>query len=136
MILRDKEDPLDTINVGVVDDSEVVRYMFKVILKRIPNVNCRLYSSGEELIISTEKHDLVFTDYNLDGMNGEEIVKNLMKFSPSTKVCYSTSAQLEPEKMEYYNVIGKLGKPMTIEDIFIVLEKFKNNRYAERPSTT
>ena len=30
MILRDKEDPLDTINVGVVDDSEVVRYMFKV----------------------------------------------------------------------------------------------------------
>ena len=27
--------------------------------------------------------------------------------------------------MEYYNVIGKLGKPMTIEDIFIIMENLK-----------
>ena len=64
----------------------------KYFKKRIPNVNCRLYSSGEGRVDHFhKKHDLVFTDYNLDGMNGEEIVKNLMKFSPSTKVCYSTS---------------------------------------------
>ena len=64
--------------IAVVDDEKVIREdICKLIEKQRPESRVEAFSTGEELLASQGRFDIVFLDIQMDGMNGIEAARSL-----------------------------------------------------------
>lgn len=75
------------IKIFCVDDDQFTLRLTEQVLKRLQYTNVSSFESGEECLAHLdESPDLVFMDYQMDGMNGVEALKAIKKHNPSIYV--------------------------------------------------
>lgn len=65
-------------DIAVVDDENVIRaYLCELIQKQNRTNRIESYATGEELLASGRRFDIVFLDIQMDGMNGIQVARKL-----------------------------------------------------------
>ncbi|MCP2521031.1 response regulator [SCandidatus Aminicenantes bacterium Aminicenantia_JdfR_composite] len=76
----------------IVDDEKLIRWSLTKILTQ-SGYEVKAVESGEEALkeIDETSYDLVFTDLKMTGIDGIEVLKEIQKVSPKTKVVIITA---------------------------------------------
>ncbi len=106
--------------IMVVDDEKLVRWSISSGLERDHHeVFCA--QSGEEAIekAKEENFDLVITDFKMPGMNGAELLEQLKKLNPETKVVVLTaySEELSMRRAMKLGACEYIEKPFVVDEI-------------------
>lgn len=65
-------------DIAVVDDEKVIReHICGLVEERQPESRIEAYATGEELLASGKRFDIVFLDIQMEGMNGIEVARSL-----------------------------------------------------------
>jgi two-component system LytT family response regulator len=84
-------------------------------------------SSEAEMLIREQKPDLVFIDIEMPELNGFEVL-NQFETLPF-KVVFTTAYDQYAIKALKMNALDYLQKPISLEDVVDVLEKYKQNEF-------
>lgn len=126
--------------VLIVDDSPVMRSFIRRVLtlSGFEVGECVEASSGEEALLKLEAHriDVILTDINMPGMNGEELLKKLGADGILQKIpalVISTDATRERIlRMLALGAEGYMSKPFSPETLREELERVLGDRNASR----
>lgn len=85
--------------VLVIDDEDIVRVCCKRVLKP-KGISVDTAADGVEglKMVHENGYDVVFTDLKMPGIEGQEVVKNIKRISPTTKVVVVTGYFTEQMK--------------------------------------
>lgn len=125
---------MDTrIDVIIIEDNELFRNSLKEVLSKTINVKCdNTFSSGESALDYIRKEeivpDIVLLDIGLPGMNGIELIPELRKYSPSSKIIIIT---IHDDDENIFNAIcagasGYLLKDLSSEKIVTSISEVMN----------
>ncbi len=65
-------------DIAVVDDERMIREQIcGLIENQVPNCRIKSYSSGEEIVASEKRFDIIFLDIKMGGMGGIETARRL-----------------------------------------------------------
>ncbi|MCU0333291.1 MAG: response regulator transcription factor [Ignavibacteriaceae bacterium] len=83
------------IDVIVIEDNELFRDSLKEAINKSSDINCKYtFSSGEAALDFIAKEelvpDIILLDIGLPGMNGIELIPELRKLSPTSKIIIIT----------------------------------------------
>ncbi len=127
-------------SVLIVDDSPVMRRFIRRVLgaSGFEVGECVEAGNGEEALAQLSAHrvDVILTDINMPGMNGEELLRKLgadgiLKTTPA--VVISTDATNERIlRMIVLGAQGYMSKPFTPETLRDELERILGDRDASR----
>ena len=83
------------VDVIIIEDNELLRDSLKEAINKSSDINCNYtFSSGEAALDFIEKEelvpDIILLDIGLPGMNGIELIPELRKLSPSSKIIIIT----------------------------------------------
>lgn len=80
-----------SLNIAVVDDEMVIREQISgLIQKQNSGCSVKSYQSGNELLESGERFDIVFLDIQMEGFNGIETAEKLKRCKEDTIVIFIT----------------------------------------------
>ena len=78
-------------DIAVVDDEKTIReHICALIEKQKPGSHIEAYATGEELLASGKRFDIVFLDIQMDGMNGIEAARELRERQEDTVLIFIT----------------------------------------------
>ena len=127
-------------SVLIVDDSPVMRSFIRRVLalSGFEVGECTEAANGEEALVqlSTHQVDVILTDINMPGMNGEELLRKLgadgiLRTIPALVI--STDATKERIlRMLALGAEGYMSKPFTPETLREELERVLGDRDASR----
>jgi two-component system, chemotaxis family, chemotaxis protein CheY len=118
-------------SVLIVDDSPVMRSFIKRVLAAsgFEVGECREAGNGEEALrqLSAQRVDIILTDINMPGMNGEELLRRLcadgvLKTIPAVVISTDATNQRMVRMIEL-GARGYLSKPFTPETLREELER-------------
>ena len=120
-------------DVIIIEDNEDLRDSLKEAINESSNINCNnSFSSGEAALEFIEKKelvpDIILLDIGLPGMNGIELIPELKKLSPSTKIIIIT---VHDDDENVFNAIcagasGYLLKDLSSEKIISSINDVMN----------
>lgn len=77
--------------IAVVDDEKAVREEIEnLIREKRPDCHIECYESGDHLLLSGERYDIVFLDIQMEGRNGIDTAKFLRQRSEDTVLVFVT----------------------------------------------
>ena len=101
----------------LVDDQEGVRLAIRLLLQVDDHEVCEAASGAEAFDrFSNAAFDLVITDYDMPGMQGNELARNIKRVLPSQPVIMIT-AFIEEVATRQNPVDAVLGKPFSFSDL-------------------
>lgn len=111
-------------DVIIIEDNELLRDSLKEAINKSSDINCNYtFSSGEAALDFIEKEelvpDIILLDIGLPGMNGIEMIPELRKLTPSSKIIIIT---IHDDDENVFNAIcagasGYLLKDLSAEQI-------------------
>src|SRR5947209_9417810 len=107
-------------NILVVDDDPFVRETIQMLLKCDGHRVCEANSGAEALaMFEPEKFDLVFTDYLMPTMKGDELASVIKRRSPRLPIILLTGCleQLERCAHTLGDIDMVVGKPFAFETV-------------------
>ncbi|MEP6748212.1 MAG: response regulator [Bacteroidota bacterium] len=77
-------------SIFLVDDDVLCLNLYQQFLKQLGYTNVRLFDNGNDCLESLSIHqpDIIFLDYNMDDLNGIDVLKQIKKFNPSITVLF------------------------------------------------
>ncbi|MCB1156846.1 MAG: response regulator [Leptospiraceae bacterium] len=114
--------------VGIVDDSQIIRMMLHRILTMQKFVVAMEAGTGDETLnqlkFSDKKLDILFVDYHMPGMNGIELIKEAKKIRPELRIFMVTSEQDSDvvSQLMKLEIDGYILKPFKTDTIIPRLE--------------
>ncbi len=109
-----------TLHILVVDDEEEIRYILDTFLSRSGH-KVKTVDNGADAIeiVKDEVFDLVLCDLNMQGVNGNQVVKflNSLEERPKIGIITGSSAEIEPEENEDFKTDFILIKPFKIKEL-------------------
>jgi len=78
------------LNICLVDDDVMCLNLYKQLLKQLGYSNIELYDNGHDCLESLPKThpDVIFLDYNMEGLNGMEVLKKIKEFDQNIIVLF------------------------------------------------
>ena len=120
-------------DVIIIEDNELLRDSLKEAINKSSNINCNnTFGSGETALNFIEKEelvpDIILLDIGLPGMNGIELIPELKKLSPSSKIIIIT---IHDDDENVFNAIcagasGYLLKDLSSEEIVASISEVMN----------
>ena len=113
------------LNIAICDDDlNIVRKM-KSLIESYEKVKCLIntYSSGEELLKTHEKFDVIFLDIDMSGMDGIETAKEIRRYDKNVKIIYITNFTDYKNLAFSVHAFGYLNKPIKREEIYKQLDE-------------
>ncbi len=111
----------------IVDDEEdIERSLTKLILRRFICDTDRALNGWETLEkLKRDKFDLVILDLKMPGLNGMDVIKEIIKFTPETKILVVSSYDSHEIAAEALKAGAAdfIHKPQTIEAIELKIEE-------------
>ena len=75
------------LKIFIVDDDIFCLTLYQQFLKNLGYTNATPFNCGDECLAALkDQPDVVFLDYNMEGMNGIEVLKRIKAFNPSIMV--------------------------------------------------
>jgi two-component system, chemotaxis family, chemotaxis protein CheY len=127
-------------SVLIVDDSPVMRSFIKRVLRLsgFEVGHCMEAGNGEEALTQLSAHpvDIILTDINMPGMNGEELLRRLcadgvLKNIPAVVISTDATNDRIVQMIEL-GAQGYMSKPFTPETLREELERVLGDRHATR----
>lgn len=108
------------INVLICDDNEThLKYIQKLTLESIENVNTVLFNSGHDLIDYLEKEvrpaDIIICDIELDNINGINLAKYVKELNPGIQIIFISAYIHYFEDVYSVDHVWFLPKPINHE---------------------
>lgn len=77
-------------NIFLVDDDALCLNLYQQFLKQLGYTNVRLFDNGNDCLesLDTLQPDIIFLDYNMDDLNGIDVLKQIKKFNPAITVLF------------------------------------------------
>src|SRR5450432_1172294 len=77
-------------NIFLVDDDAMCLNLYQQFLKQLGYTNVRLFDNGNDCLesLDTVNPDIIFLDYNMDELNGIDVLKQIKKFNPAITVLF------------------------------------------------
>jgi len=77
-----------TASIFLVDDDVLCLNLYSQFLKQLGYTNVHLFDNGNDCLESLDefKPDIIFLDYNMDDLNGIDVLKQIKKFNPAINV--------------------------------------------------
>ena len=78
------------LNICLVDDDVMCLNLYKQLLKQLGYSNIELFDNGHDCLESLPKShpDVIFLDYNMEGLNGMEVLKRIKAFDQNIIVLF------------------------------------------------
>jgi DNA-binding NarL/FixJ family response regulator len=122
-----------SIEVIIIEDNELLRDSLKEAINKSGQISCKhSFASGEAALDFIEKEelvpDIILLDIGLPGMNGIEVIPELRKLSPSSKIIIIT---IHDDDENVFNAIcagasGYLLKDLSSEKIVASINEVMN----------
>ena len=111
-------------DIAVVDDEKAIReHICALIEEQKPGSSIEAYATGEELLASGKRFDIVFLDIQMDGMNVIEAARNLRERQEETVLIFITGIkEYVFDALDLY-AFHYLLKPLDEKKFAEVLEK-------------
>lgn len=78
-------------DIAVVEDEKVIReHIISLIQKQVPNCHVESFATGEELLSTGRRFDIVFLDIQMEGINGIETARCLREKQEETILIFVT----------------------------------------------
>lgn len=131
------------IKIVLVDDEQLqLDYMERMIKKAGDRLGIEIeiyqYLSGEAFLFALEDYptwELAFLDIEMEGINGMEVARNIRKKAPQLELVFATAyAEYAVEGYEV-QALDYLLKPINLEKITRVLERFLEKQPVEAAYT-
>jgi DNA-binding NtrC family response regulator len=86
------------ITIFLVDDDALCLNLYQQFLKQLGYTQVHLYDNGNDCIeyISRHKPEIIFLDYNMDGLNGLDVLKQIKQIDPSIVVIFISGQEEIP----------------------------------------
>lgn len=112
------------LDIAVVDDEKAIReHICALIEEQKPESSIEAYATGEELLASGKRFDIVFLDIQMDGINGIEAARNLRERQEDTVLIFITGIkEYVFDALDLY-AFHYLLKPVDEEKFEEVLER-------------
>ena len=121
------------IDVIIIEDNELLRDSLKEAINKSSDINCNYtFSSGEAALAIVQKEELVpeiiLLDIGLPGMNGIQLIPELKRLTPSSKIIIIT---VHDDDENIFNAIcagasGYLLKDLSAEKIVTSINEVMN----------
>ena len=80
---------VDSPKIFLVDDEPYCLYLYEQVIRNLGYRNTQTFTkSGDCLNRLVEKPDIIFLDYNMDNLNGIDILKKIKRFDPDIAVFF------------------------------------------------
>lgn len=127
------ENTSDVLQIAVCDDEQVVAAHLKkmvadIMEKKNQNFFVRTFLSGEELLCSEIRYDLIFLDIEMPGLDGIETGKRLQKKYPGSKIVMATGMRERVKEAFVIRAFRFVTKPFEMEELTEAIEAFLNGR--------
>lgn len=127
---------MSKINIAVCDDDAVFREMFIGSINSCadrfgPDIKIFSYSNGLELLISEIRYNIIFIDYKMGIMNGEETARKLRHKGltcPIILVAEQDDILNDTEKSDFFRVIRKPDYNVQLVSVMEELAGFYSGR--------
>jgi CheY-like chemotaxis protein len=107
----------------IVDDEEMVRNVLTLILGELQFDSDAALCAEEALgLIDRKSYDVVFTDYQMPGMNGIELIRHIRQKSPRSAVVLMTGC-LDAEALRSSGADVCLRKPFSAHMVKETLDR-------------
>ena len=110
----------------IAEDEEFSRETYARIVKR---KGCEPLEAGDGVtalkLFKEHKPDLIFLDFHLPEMRGEEVFEEIRKLDTNVKIYFLSGSMAKIEKMKSINALanGYLLKPIDIQDIVKIVDE-------------
>jgi polysaccharide export outer membrane protein len=120
------------VSIFIIDDSQVCIDMYSIALNRLGYSNIKTFLKSADclnsLVLSPK---IVFLDYNMDDLNGIEILKKIKRFDPQILVVFISSQEqinvaVNALKYGAFDYIAK--KDFNMATVKLVMEKLESVR--------
>lgn len=116
------------IKVAICDDDRIIINEIRKAIETYDKAKFTIkeYNSGEELVGTNEKFDVIFLDIDMGGINGIETAKRIRPYDKDVKIIYVTSYTDYMNLAFSVHAFGYLNKPVKEEDIHSQLNEVLN----------
>ncbi len=114
--------------IAICDDQKVYREdILEHCMSILPEegIVYKVYSSGEELLASSEMFDFLFLDIEMTGIDGIQVKDVLEQQGTKGKIIFLTNHEERMIEAFGTNVIGFLRKPVQDADLLPLIQKMK-----------
>ena len=113
------------IKIAICDDDLITLNHTKEIIENYDKKDLQIYSykSGEKLLESKEKFDIIFLDIDMNGINGIEAAKKIRVYDKKVKIIYVTNYTDYTYSAFSVHAFGYLVKPIKEEDLHKQLDE-------------
>lgn len=79
-----------TANIFLVDDDVLCLNLYKQFLKQLGYNNVQLFDNGNDCLesLAAQQPDIIFLDYNMDDLNGLDVLRQIKQINPSIIVLF------------------------------------------------
>lgn len=123
--------------VAICDDEKIIRAdlqnkidQYAITHQQI--ILCNEYESGEKLLFSNIPFDIVFMDYQMNGMSGIETAEKLRDNKSNTTIIFLTSYSEVVFQSFEVNTFRFLVKPLDSNKLFAALDDYCANLNSEK----
>lgn len=123
--------------IAICDDEEIMRIDLKQKLDQYAKtyqklVLCNEFESGEELLSSKLVFDIIFLDYQMDGISGMETAEKLRHNKNNATIIFLSNYSEVVFQSFKVNTFRFLVKPLEINELFAALNDFNDNLNNEK----
>jgi len=113
------------IKIAICDDDLITLNHTKEIIENYKKKDLQVYSykSGEGLLNSEDKFDIIFLDIDMDGINGIEAAKRIRVYDKKVKIIYVTNYTDYTSSAFSVHAFGYLVKPIKESDLHDQLDE-------------
>ena len=115
----------------LIDDEPMVNDICEMMLKKLGHQVLKAHSGSEGIKIfevNKNRIELIISDFNMPGMNGQEVVNTIRLMDPGVKVLLSSGGMgdAEEEEIVLRGFDGFLNKPYTMNTLSIKIAEILN----------
>lgn len=112
------------IKIAICDDDLITLNHTKEIIENYKEgLKIYSYKSGEELLSSQEKFNIIFLDIDMTGINGIETAKKIRIYDKKVKIIYVTNYTDYTSSAFSVHAFGYLVKPIKEEELYEQLDE-------------
>lgn len=130
-------------DIIVIEDSLTVATLLRDFLNKLGYQSIHICENGAsgirvfEDFVKAEKMPLVFLDYGLPDMKGDEVMEKILSISPDAKIILETASEKDEEEIKdaiRHGIYDYLGKPIRFENVKNIMDTFeKENAILQQP---